>query len=327
MNDKLKVAISNIEKKFGKGAVISMTGDVDYSIQRVPSGSLALDIALGGGWPYSRIVEIYGPESSGKSTVLLHAIREVQRQGKTAAYLDAECSFDPIYAENLGIDLSPEKFIFCQPSCGEEAFSIAEELLKSNEVAFIGIDSVAALTPKAEIEGEMGESKMGLQARLMSQGMRKLTSLVKNSQSILFFTNQLRDQIGVIYGNPETTPGGNALKFYASIRCDIRRKQILKDGDNQAYSNEVKVKVIKNKTAPPFRECLFTIEYGVGISKYSEVLDLSVQNELIKKSGSWYSLDDKKIGQGREMTIEYLRNNPEVFEDLVEKIRTLYSLF
>lgn len=326
MNDKLKIAISNIEKKFGKGAVISMTGDVDYSIQRVPSGSLALDIALGGGWPYSRIIEIYGPESSGKSTVLLHAIKEVQKQGKVAAYLDAECSFDPIYAENLGIDLSPEKFIFCQPSCGEEAFSIAEELLKSNEVSFIGIDSVAALTPKAEIEGEMGESKMGLQARLMGQGMRKLTSLVKNSNCILFFTNQLRENIGVIYGNPETTPGGNALKYYASIRCDIRRKQILKDGDNQASANEVKVKVIKNKTAPPFRECLFTIEYGIGISKYSEVIDLAVENELIKKSGSWYSYEGNKIGQGRDAVIEYLKLNEKIFNSLVEKIKDLYSL-
>lgn len=326
MNDKLKTAISNIEKRFGKGSVISMTGDTDYSIQRVPSGSIALDIALGGGWPYSRIVEIYGPESSGKSTILLHAIREVQRQGKVAAYLDVECSFDPIYAENLGIDISPEKFIFSQPSCGEEAFSIAEELLKSNEVSFIGIDSVAALTPKAEIEGEMGEAKMGLQARLMSQGMRKLTSLVKNSQSILFFTNQLREQIGVMYGNPETTPGGNALKFYASVRCDVRRKQILKDSENQAYSNEVRVKVIKNKTAPPFRECIFTIEYGMGISKYSEILDLAVQNELIKKAGSWYSYKDTKIGQGKEMAIEYLRNNEEVFNSLVEQIRELYDL-
>lgn len=326
MNDRLKTAISNIEKKFGRGSVISMTGDSDYSIKRVSSGSLVLDIALGGGWPYSRIVEIYGPESSGKSTILLHAIREVQRQGKIAAYLDAECSFDPIYAENIGIDLSPEKFIFSQPSCGEEAFSIAEELLKSNEVAFIGIDSVAALTPKAEIEGEMGESKMGLQARLMGQGMRKLTSLVKNSQSILFFTNQLRENIGVIYGNSETTPGGNALKFYASIRCDIRRKQILKDGDNQAYSNEVKVKVIKNKTAPPFREGIVTIEYGVGISKYSEVLELSVENNLIKKAGSWYSLNDAKIGQGREMAIEYLKNNEDTYNSLVENIRELYDL-
>lgn len=325
-NEKLKLAISNIEKKYGKGAVISMTGDTDFSIQRVPSGSLSLDIALGGGWPYSRIVEIYGPESSGKSTILLHAIKEVQKQGKIAAYLDAECSFDPIYAENLGIDLSPDKFVFCQPSCGEEAFSIAEELLKTGEISFIGIDSVAALTPKAEIEGEMGEAKMGLQARMMGQGMRKLTSLVKNSNCILFFTNQLRENIGVIYGNPETTPGGNALKFYASIRCDVRRKEVEKDSDNQAYSNKVKVKVIKNKTAPPFREANFSIEYGVGISKYGEVLELCVTNELIKKSGSWYSYKDKKIGQGKEMVIDYLKANPEIFEALLQELRELYEL-
>lgn len=326
MSDKLKLAISNIEKKFGKGSVIAMDGSVDYSIKRIPTGSFTLDLATGGGWPKGRVIEIYGPESSGKSTLVLSAIKQVQDLGGIVAYIDSEQSFDPIYAENLGIDLSPERFIFSQPSCGEDALSITEELLKSDEIDFLAIDSVAALTPKAEMEGEFGEAKMGLQARLMGQGMRKLISIISKSNCVVIFTNQLRSNIGVFYGSPETTPGGNALKFYASIRCDIRRKEIEKDIDGQMVSNKVRVKVIKNKTAPPFKEANFSIIYGEGIDSIGEIVDLATENEILSKKGSWYSYGERKLGQGRDMVLSLMKEDPDLFTEIVRKVKDLYSL-
>ena len=322
---KIDIAISNIEKKYGKGAVISFEKNDDYSIQRVKTGSLSLDEATGGGWPKGRIIEIYGPESSGKTTLALHAIAEAQKIGGVAAYIDSEHSFDPIYAENLGISLDKNKFLFSQPSSGEEALSIAEELLKTNEVDIIVFDSVAAMTPLAEIEGEFGESKMGLHARLMSQGMRKLTGLVSKSDTILIFINQLRDKIGVMFGSPETTTGGNALKFYASIRCDIRRIEIIKDKDGHPTSNRVRVKVVKNKTAPPFTECNFIITYGIGIAKEEEILDLAIEKDIIKKSGSWFSYGDVKLGQGRELVKQLLEDNLELFEEVREKVQKTFE--
>lgn len=326
MSEKIKKAVENIEKKFGKGSIIAMDGSIDYSIQRVSTGSFALDLATGGGWPKGRIIEIVGPESSGKSTLVLIAIKKVQDEGGVAAYIDSENSFDPIYAENLGIDLSPERFIFSQPDCGEDALSIAEELLKTGEIDIIGIDSVAALTPKAEIEGEFGEAKMGLQARLMGQAMRKLTGLISKSNCIAIFTNQIRMQIGVMFGNPETTPGGNALKFYASVRCDIRRKEIEKDKEGAAISNKVKVKIIKNKTAPPFREAQFSIIYGEGIDKYGELVDLAVEYEILKKSGSWFSYNDIKVGQGRDFVVQRMREDQEFYAEILSKLKDLFSL-
>lgn len=326
MNSKIEAAISSIEKKYGKGSVISFDGERDYTIQRVPSGSLSLDQCLGGGWAKGRIIEIYGPESSGKTTLALHGVVEVQKTGKAAAFIDMEHSFDPVYAENIGISLSKDLFIFAQPSSGEEALTIVEELLKTNEIGIIIVDSVAAMTPQAEIEGDFGESKMGLHARLMSQGMRKLTSLVSKTNTILIFINQLREKIGVMFGNPETTTGGNALKFYASVRCDIRKTETLKDKDGNPTSNRVKVKVIKNKTAPPFQECQFVITYGIGISKEDEILDLGVELGIIKKSGSWFSYKETKLGQGRELVLQLLMDNPELQKEITDEVKANFEI-
>jgi len=325
-NINLKKAISEIEKKFGRGAVIPLTGEVDRSVKKISSGLLSLDLALGGGYPRGRIIEIYGPESSGKSTVLLEALAIAQKSGKAVAYIDTEHSFDPIYGENLGLDLSAEKFIFSQPSTGEEAFGIVEELLKSEAVVFIGVDSVAALIPRAELEGEMGESKMGLHARLMSQAMRKLAGLISKTDCIVFFTNQLRDKIGVIYGPTETTTGGNALKFYASIRMDIRRRSIEKDGDGTAISNVVKIKVVKNKVAPPFKETELTIEYGTGFDKAADLLSLAVDKDIIKKAGSWYSYGATKLGQGKDSVIALIKEDYDLQEALLKEVKKQYYL-
>ena len=320
--NKIDIAISNIEKKYGKGAVIKFTEEQQFNIKRIPTGSLGLDLATGGGWPKGRIVEIYGPESSGKTTLALHAIAELQKLGGVAAYIDSEHSFDPVYAENLGIKLDPDKFLFSQPSSGEEALSIAEEFLKTNEVGLIVFDSVAAMTPLAEIDGDFGESKMGLHARLMSQGMRKLTSLISKSECCMIFINQLRDKIGVIWGSPETTTGGNALKFYASIRCDIRRSEVIKDKEGAPTSNRVKVKVIKNKTFSPFKEAIFIINYGMGISKIDEIADYAIEFEVIKKAGSWFSYGDTKLGQGRENLVKLFEDNPQLLEEIEKNVMT-----
>lgn len=326
MNEKVKNAISNIEKKWGKNkAIVSLT-EKDSSVKRCPSGSIALDIALGGGYPYGRIIEIWGPESSGKSTIVLSAMVQAQKQypNKMVAYIDAEFAYDPVYAENLGLDTSPNKFVFAQPEHGEQVFDIAEELLKTGEFSMIAIDSVAAMVPRAELEGEIGESKMGLHARLMSQGMRKLVGLISKSNTILYFTNQLRENIGVIYGNPETTTGGNALKFYASQRLDVRRTQTLKDGDN-AYANNIRVTVKKNKVAPPFGKAETTIEFGVGINVDREIATLAIENGLIKKSGSWLSYNDLKV-QGLDAIVEIIKQDVEMKEDLVKQIKEIYNI-
>lgn len=320
MSEKIIKAIQEIEKKFGKGSVVNFE-DRDFSIKRTPTGSFGLDLATGGGWPKGRIVEIYGPESSGKSTLALHAMKEVQLTKVAVAYIDTEHSFDPIYAENIGMTLSKDLFIFSQPNNGEEAFSIAEELLKTNDIGMIVIDSVAAMTPKAEIDGEFGDAKMGLHARLMGQGMRKLTGLVSKTDCTLIFINQLREKIGIMFGNPETTTGGNALKFYASIRCDIRKTATVSDKDGDKVANQVKVKVIKNKTAPPFKEAIFTIVFGVGISIIDEVIDLAIEWEIVKKSGSWFSYGDTKIGQGREQVTKIFQDNPQLYEEVLAKVK------
>jgi len=316
-NNKIKDAIFALEKKFGKNTIIGLDDDGESTsgIKFVSSGSITLDNALGGGYARGRVIEIFGPESSGKTTLTLHAIAEVQKEGGVAAFIDMEHAFDRVYAQNLGVDISKESLLFSQPSNGEQAFDIAETLIRTGEIDIVVIDSVAALTPKAEIEGDFGDSKMGLQARLMSQALRKLTSIVGNTDTILFFTNQLREKIGVMFGNPETTTGGNALKFYASQRLDIRRININKDGD-EAISNRVKVKVIKNKTAPPFRVAEFDIIYGEGIDKLNELIQLSVELGVIKKSGSWYSYEDTKLGQGIEQVKKIILDNPELLGEL-----------
>lgn len=319
MDKVLEEAIKKIEKDYGKGTIQSFK-DVDRTIERVSSGSLGLDCALGGGWPKGRIIEIYGPESSGKSTLALHAIAETQKNGGVAAYIDAEHAFDPTYAESLGVDLSDDFFIFSQPDNGEQGISLVGELVHTGKVGIVVVDSVAALTPKAEIEGEVGENKMGLHARLMSQAMRKLVGTINKTDCIVIFINQLRDKIGVMFGNPETTTGGNALKFYASIRCDIRRISIEKDKEDNAISNKVKVKVIKNKTAPPFRQAEFNLVYGEGIDVLSELIEVSVQFEIIKKSGSWYSYKESKLGQGIDNVKELLKDNFEMVEDIREQL-------
>lgn len=324
MNDKVKSAIANIEKKWGKGHVVST--EKDMSVKRCPSGSLALDIALGGGYPYGRVIEIFGPESSGKTTLVIHAMVEAQKMypDKMVAYLDPEYAFDSVYAENLGLDLSPERFLFIQPEHGEQTFDMVEELLKTMNFSLIAVDSVAAMIPRAELEGEMGESKMGLHARLMSQGMRKITGLLSKSDTILYFTNQLRDNIGVMYGNPEVTTGGNALKFYASQRLDIRRTQTLKDGDT-SYANNVRVTVKKNKVAPPFAKCELTIEFGQGISLDTEIVNLAIENELIEKKGSWLSYDTIKV-QGIPAMVEIVKQDVGVKESLMSKLKEIYML-
>lgn len=316
----LKLALEKMEKIYGKGAVMQMGQNaVDETIEVIPSGSLGLDIALGvGGYPRGRIVEIFGPESSGKTTLTLHAIAEAQKLGGIAAFIDAEHAFDSVYAKKLGVNL--EELLVSQPDNGEQALEIADNLIRSGAVDIVVIDSVAALTPKAEIDGDMGDSKMGLHARLMSQALRKLTGTIHKTKSTVIFINQLREKIGVMFGSPETTTGGNALKFYASVRVDIRKQSApIKVGD-EAIGSHVKVKVIKNKVAPPFRQAEFDIMYGEGISRIGEIIDLGVEYEVIKKSGSWFSYGDTKLGQGRDTVKDILKDNPELTEELSQKI-------
>lgn len=321
MNKTLTEVINSINKDLGKGSIRTFNdSDIELDIDFIPTGSINLDLALGiGGYPKGRIIEIYGQESSGKTTLTLHAIAEEQKQGGVAAFIDAEHSFDPIYAESLGVGL--ENLIISQPDNGEQALEIADRLSRSGKVSLIIVDSVAALTPKAEIEGEMGDSKIGLHARLMSQALRKMNgSLYKNKCTIIFI-NQLREKIGVMFGNPETTTGGNALKFYASVRLDIRKQnQPIKDGE-EAIGSRVKVKVIKNKVAPPFKVAEFDIIYGEGISMVSELIDIAVQKEIIKKAGSWYSYNETKLGQGKDAVKLILKDNPEIVEEIKEQIK------
>ena len=317
-----QLILDKMDKAYGKGTVMRM-GDsaVDDKIEVIPSGSLGLDIALGiGGYPRGRVIEIYGPESSGKTTLTLHAIAEAQKAGGIAAFIDAEHAFDRTYASKLGVDV--ENLIISQPDNGEQALEIADNLIRSGAIDIIVIDSVAALTPKAEIEGEMGDSRMGLQARLMSQALRKLTGTINKTKCTAIFINQLREKIGVMFGNPETTTGGNALKFYASVRLDIRRSTQIKNGD-EVIGNHSKVKVVKNKVAPPFRQAEFDIMYGEGISKVGEVLDMGVEKGIVQKSGSWYSYNDSKLGQGRDGVKELLKDNPELCEEIEAKIVAL----
>jgi recombination protein RecA len=320
-NEKLKAlqaAMAKIEKDFGKGSIMRLGEERIDNIEVIPSGSITLDYALGvGGYPRGRIVEIYGPESSGKTTLAIHAIAEAQKQGGIAAFIDAEHAFDRFYAANLGVNV--DELLISQPDNGEQALDIADQLIRSAAVDIIVIDSVAALTPKAEIEGDMGDNKVGLQARLMSQALRKLTATINKTKTTCIFINQLREKIGVMFGNPETTTGGNALKFYASVRLDIRKSTSIKDGDN-IIGNEVKVKVVKNKVAPPFRRAEFEIMYGEGICRVGEVVDLGVNFEILEKSGSWYSYNGSKLGQGKEATKAILRDNPELCEEITAKI-------
>lgn len=315
----LKLTLDKLDKTYGKGAVMKMGDTVVEEVDVIPTGSLGLDLALGvGGYPKGRVVEIYGPESSGKTTLTIHAIAEAQKKGGIAAFIDAEHAFDRYYAENLGVDI--ENLIISQPDNGEQALEIADNLIRSGAIDIIVIDSVAALTPKSEIEGEMGDSKMGLHARLMSQALRKLTGSISKTKCTVIFINQLREKIGVMFGNPETTTGGNALKFYASVRLDIRRSTQLKDNNSTAVGNKTRVKVVKNKVAPPFKTAEFDIMYGEGVSKLGEIIDLGVAYEIIKKSGSWFSYDDTKLGQGREGVKNLLKDNPELMEELEGKI-------
>ncbi len=314
----LKLTLDKLDKTYGKGAVMKMGDVVHEDVDTISSGSLGLDLALGvGGYPRGRIVEIYGPESSGKTTLTIHAIAEAQKSGGIAAFIDAEHAFDRYYAESLGVDI--DNLIISQPDHGEQALEIAENLIRSGAIDIIVIDSVAALTPKSEIEGEMGDSKMGLHARLMSQALRKLTGTISKTNCTVIFINQLREKIGVMFGNPETTTGGNALKFYASVRLDIRRRTQIKDGD-RVIGNATKVKVVKNKVAPPFQQAEFDIMYGAGISKVGEILDIGVDYGIIKKSGSWFSYGEAKLGQGRDSVKRLVKHNPELAEELENKI-------
>jgi recombination protein RecA len=314
----LQAAMSKIEKDFGKGSIMRMGDEQIENVEVIPTGSIGLNAALGvGGYPKGRIIEIYGPESSGKTTLAIHAIAECQKEGGLAAFIDAEHAFDRFYAANLGVDI--DNLYISQPDNGEQALEIADQLIRSSAIDIIVIDSVAALTPKKEIEGDMGDSAVGLQARLMSQALRKLTSTISKTNTTCIFINQLREKIGVMFGNPETTTGGNALKFYASVRLDIRRVTSIKDGDN-VIGNQVRVKIVKNKVAPPFRKAEFEITFGEGISKVGEIVDLGVEYGIIKKSGSWFSYGDSRLAQGRDAVKELLKDNPELCEELETKI-------
>lgn len=325
LKDKLKslqLTLDKIEKNYGKGTIMKMGDEPVEQMEVISTGSLGLDLALGvGGFPRGRIVEVYGPEASGKTTLAMHAIAEAQKAGGIAAFIDAEHAFDRFYAANLGVDI--ENLLISQPDYGEQALEITDSLIRSGAIDIIVIDSVAALTPKSEIEGEMGDSKMGLQARLMSQALRKLTATINKTGSTCIFINQLRDKIGVMFGNPETTTGGNALKFYSSVRIDIRKTTQIKDGD-KILGNHVKIKVVKNKVAPPFRQTELDIIYGEGFSKAGELVDLGVEYEIIKKSGSWFSYGETKLGQGREGVKQLVKDNPELAEELEVKIKEAY---
>ena len=319
----LEMAMSQIEKQFGKGSVMKLGEFKAMEIEAIPTGALSLDIALGiGGVPRGRIIEVFGPESSGKTTLALHIVAEAQKMGGEAAFIDAEHALDPVYAKKLGVDI--DNLIVSQPDTGEQALEITESLVRSGALDVIVVDSVAALVPKAEIDGDMGDSHMGLQARLMSQALRKLAGAINKSKTVLIFINQLREKIGVMFGNPETTTGGRALKFYASVRMDIRRIENIKQ-DGEVKGNRVRVKVIKNKIAPPFREAEFDIVYGQGISKEGNILDMAVNLDIVEKAGSWFSYNGERIGQGRENVKKYLKENPEMLEDIEEKVRENFA--
>ncbi|MDT0294766.1 recombinase RecA [Mesonia ostreae] len=315
----LKLTLDKLDKTYGKGAVMKMGDQSVQDVEAIPSGSLGLDLALGvQGYPRGRVIEIYGPESSGKTTLTLHAIAEAQKAGGIAAFIDAEHAFDRFYAANLGVDI--ENLIISQPDHGEQALEIADNLIRSGAIDIIVVDSVAALTPKSEIEGEMGDSKMGLHARLMSQALRKLTASISKTKCTVIFINQLREKIGVMFGNPETTTGGNALKFYSSVRLDIRRSTQIKNSNSDVLGNKTRVKVVKNKVAPPFKMAEFDIMYGEGISKVGEIIDIGVDYEIVKKSGSWFSYEDTKLGQGRDAVKALLKDNPDLMDELEAKI-------
>lgn len=320
----LNNVLNQIEKQFGEGAVMRLGEDAKLDIDSTPTGSLALDIALGiGGIPKGRIIEVFGPESSGKTTITLHMLAEVQKQGGTGAFIDAEHALDPGYAKNLGVDV--ENLIISQPDTGEQALEITEALVRSNAVDLIIIDSVAALVPRAEIDGEMGSAQIGLQARLMSQALRKLTGAINKSKTSVVFINQLREKVGIMFGNPETTTGGRALKFYSTVRLDIRKSENIKKGD-EIIGNRVRVKVVKNKVAPPFKKAEFDIMYGEGISKVGNILDVAADADIVKKAGAWYSYGDERLGQGREKAKEFLENNPEMLDEIEHKVRLHYNL-
>ncbi|ADC51955.1 MULTISPECIES: recombinase RecA [Alkalihalophilus] len=320
----LDMALRQIEKQFGKGSIMKLGEQVDQRVSTVSSGALALDIALGvGGYPRGRIIEVYGPESSGKTTVALHAIAEIQRNGGQAAFIDAEHALDPVYAQKLGVNI--DELLLSQPDTGEQALEIAEALVRSGAVDMIVIDSVAALVPKAEIEGDMGDSHVGLQARLMSQALRKLSGAINKSKTIAVFINQIREKVGVMFGNPETTPGGRALKFYSSVRLEVRRAETLKQG-NDMVGNKTKIKVVKNKVAPPFRQAEVDIMYGEGISREGSILDIAADLDIVLKSGAWYSFKEERLGQGRENSKQYLKENPDVASEIETLIRDHHGL-
>ncbi|MEE8824139.1 protein RecA [Lentilactobacillus sunkii] len=328
MADQRKVALDkalkNIEKEFGKGSIMRMGDKADTQISTIPSGSLALDDALGvGGYPRGRIVEVYGPESSGKTTVALHAVAEVQKRGGTAAYIDAENALDPVYATHLGVNI--DDLLLSQPDTGEQGLQITDALVTSGAIDIVVIDSVAALVPRAEIEGEMGDAHVGLQARLMSQALRKLSGTISKTKTIAIFINQIREKVGVMFGNPETTPGGRALKFYATIRLEIRRAEQIKDGTN-IIGNRVRIKVVKNKVAPPFKRAEVDIMYGKGISQSGELVDMAVDKDIIDKSGSWYSYGEERIGQGRENAKTYLEEHQDMYDEIMKKVRAAYDI-